>query len=412
MQHDQSETPHVQWEGVGYYPTPETLVTDLAEKVVSAWIASGSKRRTIRVLDACAADGRLGFAVRNRLMKVGMTAELTFLEVDRVRIPGQAAADLASSINWVVGNFLDHYFESEFDIVVSNPPYLSLDKKTANLLGLEWAHAVRGGMNLYGMALLRALEVCREGGIVGFIAPHGWLRNSRMSLLRQDVARLAGDVRIFASPTRREFPGVTQDTSVQTFSRINHPAERGGAANITLSYSGADVSLELSPSRLTLATDLRVRVGPFVWNRESHLIAKNPSCALPVIYGGNIGSGGEVDYTFARYRDRQYLDAYQVPPSYVSRGPCIVVKRSMRGGPGNWIVDCSYLKQGHEFVAENHVIVVSGIRSCLAKIQVGKDFATKLAVRLAEINRDHGHPNLSANSVRSALADLWPTAAK
>lgn len=388
----------INWRDVGYFPTPDQLVSDLIFALGGhlGGIEAGAK---IRVLDACAGDGRLGLAVLERLSAMGVSCELTCIEVDPARIPNEYGRP--ANVTWINDNFLSRGIEELFDVVVSNPPYMVLNRRNAHIFGIEWSAAVGGGRNLYTLSVSRALDWCRPGGVVGLIAPHGWLRNVSMAEFRNKVSNFAETVEISAYQSRRLFDKVNQDTSVQIMVRRNDEAD-SDAARVRIRYDNGGFS-EAALSTLNPSQgEVRVRVGAFVWNRQKNAISEDSEePRIPAIYGGNITAWHRLDLRVGRYSKRQHLSRAKVPPGSISVGPCLLVKRSMRGEPGRWEVDCAYVPEGFEVVPENHVIVVEYTDTL--EMSAG-EMMCHLKYYLQSSCKHQGHPNLSAHSVREALS--------
>lgn len=388
------------WNNVGYFPTPNQLVEELIDGVVGQ-LKITRLGEHVRVLDACAGDGRLGLALLDRLQEMGITCDLTCVEVDSSRIP--FGNEPVPSVTWINENFLTSDLSILFDVVVSNPPYLVLNRRDAECFGIEWSEAVNGGRNLYTMSVARALDLCREGGIVGLIAPHGWLRNVTMSAFRERVNKLAASVDISAYQSRRLFDNVNQDTSIQIITRRTG-ASTSNTARVRIRYDKGEF-IDAARCTLPLANDgLRVRIGAFVWNRERDAIStSSEDRRIPAIYGGNITQWHHLDLWVSRYKNRQYLVKSKVAQGAVSVGPCILVKRSMRGEPGRWEVDCAHVPRGFEIVAENHVIVIERVDQVI--VGVGS-LMCDLKYFLQDSCKHQGHPNLSVSSVREALSHV------
>lgn len=387
-----------QWVGVGVHPTPSNLVKGFARAVCASVIRRYQRGDAIGILDACAGDGRLGHAVAKRLARLGFRPTLTLVEADARRVSSRGAS---YPVVQVVGDYYSFQPVQPFDVVVSNPPYLSLGRAEAQRLGLEWSRVVAFGRNLYGLALEKSLSVCRSRGVVGFLAPHGWLRNWYGAGLRVQVNRTVERVDVYASSSRRLFPGVHQDVAIQVF-ELRQASVPDVAAIARISYDMAAFDdIEWSNSAAHHAPlAARVRVGPFVWNREKELLSLR-AVGLPVIYGGNISADGQLNLDVPRYRGRQFVARTRVPEGYVSCGPCLLIKRSLRGVPGDWKLDAVVLCEPSPFVAENHVIVIE-FSASLGNAEIRR-VCGKIIQGVERDHRHHGHPNVSVAIVRKAL---------
>jgi hypothetical protein len=394
------------WKDVGVHPTPSTLVDMFAESVVREFVSSAERASgsLVRVLDACAGDGRLGIAVAARLVALNYIVELTCVEVSATFASGiEPGGKFGTRVQ--ISNFLLTSQNQKFDVVVSNPPYESLSARRCRYYGIAWRDAVCAGKNLYGFGILRCIDACLPGQVVGVIAPHGWLQNSTFANFRESVVRNVGSISIRAFSSRNLFPGVSQDTSFQIFRKRHKPSEDGSElmcdANISYDEGGKTTvcvrlhSPELKPLRVG------VRVGPLVWNRTNLLLQASPVGGVLLVSGGNIGSGGQLVFG-ARYVSRQYVSRKDLPPAYLTRGPVVLIKRTMRGSPGRWILDY-ILIASRKFVcvAENHVIAVSVPRRMKAANRAA--FVKKLIKVAVSEHLNHGHPNVSVELVRLAV---------
>jgi methylase of polypeptide subunit release factors len=386
------------WTGVGVHPTPSNLVKGFARAVVAGVMKCRSPGSDLSVLDACAGDGRLGHAVSKRLVRLGYRVRLTLVETDAGRISSKSSH---YEVEQVLGDFYAFDPQASFDVVVSNPPYLALGRVEAERLGFEWTHVLDSGRNLYGLALVKCLSISKPRGVVGLLAPHGWLRNWHGAGLRARVNRTVERVDVYASSSRRLFPGVHQDIAAQVFN-LREEGTEGAAALVKISYDRSGFTEILLPARPTGPKRVvpKVRVGPFVWNREKGLLAARAT-GLPVVYGGNISSDGRLRQDVARYRGRQFLAKSRVPDGYVSRGPCLLIKRSLRGVPGNWKLDAVVVTNSTPFVAENHVIVIEFPERLSGEAM--QQFCLNIMRYVEREHRHHGHPNVSVAIVRQAL---------
>lgn len=386
------------WTGVGVHPTPSNLVRGFARAVAATVIRRHQPGTIVEVLDACAGDGRLGHAVAKRLARLGFQPKLTLVEADPRRVSERVAS---YEVEQVVGDFYAFAAQRSFDVVVSNPPYLALGRVETKRLGLEWHRVVECGRNLYGLALVKCLSICRPRGVVGLLAPHGWLRNWYGAELRAQIDSIVERVDVYASSSRRLFPGVHQDVAVQIFD-LRNALNEGATAAVRISYDQSIFHDLVFPARQPRRNKVtaRVRVGPFVWNREKELLSAR-AVGLPVVYGGNISSNGQLNFNVSRYQGRQFVAKTRVPESYISNGRCLLIKRSLRGTPGDWKLDAVFVSDLSPFVAENHVIVIEFLSH--SKESEVRRICSEVVRNVEREHRHHGHPNVSVAIVREAL---------
>lgn len=407
------------WLNVGVHPTPVNLASEFAESTINSFVGARhfpNRHQTLQILDACAGDGRLGHAVAERLVELGWSVDLTLIEVDpAASVRKSCAAGYGISI--YNRNFLTEASEDLFDLVVSNPPYKSINKSDAKRLGLDWEYIRLAGRNLYGLAIIRAIEACKTEGLVAFIAPHGWLNNQHCQGLREIVGLNTSEICVEGFRRRNLFPGVSQDVAFQFF----HLREPNPEATTSVRFSMDGVESEFLLSESPQAPNqpdpqlesFRVRVGPLVWNRERELLHAD-SRGLPVVNGGNISADGNLTFNQPLYKERQYASSRKLPITYISTAPLILIKRTMRGRPGHWRVDSVLVSEdGFRCVAENHVIVVEPLTS-EARHSISHLYMT-LSIQIEKIHRHHGHANISVELVRRALINAFdspPTKSK
>jgi hypothetical protein len=389
------------WSNVGVHPTPGTLV-DAFVKFATAKSESFAGQNAIRILDAFAGDGRLGHAVASKLASLGYSVELDCIEVD-TRIASQTATSTTYRTNVYVQNAFAPT-SGGYDLVVSNPPYLAMHRVRTEQLGFDWEAARLLGANLYCLAIVRCLEFARAGGEVLLIAPYGWVNNRRCDGLRTAVASETAQVEVLAFNDRNLFPNVSQDISFQAFTKDTKPNKRRRRPRIMFSQMGEP--LKKAPPQAMKGTRpaVQARVGPLVWNRSRELLQSAKAKGILVINGGNIGRDGTLDTSKKRYMTRQYARASDVPASYISSGPVLLIKRTMRGGPGSWVID-SALVQDDKFrcVAENHVIVVQLTEGTA---RATEQYCSRLLQRLHRAHALHGHPNVSAELVSQTIGRM------
>jgi hypothetical protein len=251
--------------------------------------------------------------------------------------------------------------KEKFDIVVSNPPYLILNTERAEVLRLGWERVKACLRNLYGLGIKRCLELCRDDGVVGVIAPFGWLVGANSDVFREMVSRVSSEVYVKANRHRGLFKGALQDTGIQIFRK--RPRGYSGPCRFKFGYDDSELT-EVDGKASILnnkncAEGLRVRVGPIVWNRKREWITAKANGSVLVIYGGNIRHDGRLDVEVKRYAGRQYIKKDGLRPSDVLEAPFMLLRRTLRGSPGRWKIDSCVITENTKCTAENHVIVIA-----------------------------------------------------
>ena len=108
--HDFMVTPDV------LIPRPETAL--LVERV----IALGNSKPGFSILDLCCGSGCIAISCKLKLSDVVITA--SDVSEAALSVAKQNAERLSADIRFVQGNLLEPYANTEFDVIVSNPPYI------------------------------------------------------------------------------------------------------------------------------------------------------------------------------------------------------------------------------------------------------------------------------------------------
>lgn len=379
------------WLNVGVHSTPDKLAATLAALVEEHLGPGVGYQGALDVLDLFAGDGRLGLATSAQLEAQGLSAKVTFVDVvEPERKP-------TSTGSWLVANAFRLGPEKLFDIVVCNPPYRRLTRAHAISLGFSWKDVVLASQNLYCMGILKALELCRPGGLVAAIAPFGWVKGDLAFYFRGQLAKICSEMIVWPEESRRLFPGVSQDIALQLFRKGAVDGAAGSGPSVQ--FKGRSLELESGrPVRDYGASAFpRVRVGPLVWNRARKWLRATGRESYLVIYGGAIRDG-VLDLDKSRYRKKQYVKSSGIPEGAVSKGRCILIRRTLRGNPGDWIVDSCATREEFCGVVENHAIVVE-----LGSLGISSE---EFRVRLMGYLEAHcallGNPILNTSAVKLA----------
>ncbi len=384
------------WAGVGCHPTPEECVAEFAQLTADAFRRGHNGDRDVRIVDICAGDGRLGHAVARLLEQHGVRTTVTFVEVD-----GRKARHICGD-NVVHANAFEWQPRSKFDLVIANPPYVSLNVKDADALGLAWDALRQSGRNLYRLAIQKGLDICEDGGLVSMLAPFGWLKSDTSGQFRRSIAAKCSRIEVWAHKSRRMFPNVNQDTAIQLFFA-------GASASTTplcarFAFLGDSTSeaivLERPHGAISLQPRWEIGVGPVVWNRErKRLRGRRVSGSVPLIYGANIGHDGTLNFDVAKVGGRQHLT--EPKSGELLRGPAIVLRRTLRGRPGAWFVDAAYVASGSRCAVENHSIYIRGMGKATAgQVHALMPILTAALKRAVETS---GSPNITVAEVIAVI---------
>ena len=103
-----------------------------------------------------------------------------------------------------------------FTHIVGNPPYVRvqhMEQEGRDRIAGQWS-VLRGATDLYLVFYELALDLLRDGGIVGYITPSSWLRSDSGSLLRKRLVKSHKVKKIIDFGEYQMFEGVTTYTAI------------------------------------------------------------------------------------------------------------------------------------------------------------------------------------------------------
>jgi len=300
--------------------------------------------------------------------------------------------------------WLASVFQSQFDVVIGNPPYGK--RRLTSAQRQYFAPSLYGHANAYGLFLHVGIELLRPGGLLGYVVPASMLSGLYFQNLRKylsDRCRFRAIVQfgkrsgIFESVLQEVMllvvqHGQTADpytlrvatvedekqiTDLSTFFQICqqvpstavlrrsggygliHVPARQGAAAIYDKYEKRGVPL----------TDAKVgyvtKTGPIVWNRLKALLCDEPAeNSRPLVWANNISY-----YHFAANgnRDRKsgHLQCDERTSPLVTRGMCLFAQRTTAKEQRRRLVAAFPQEWEHatgSFFVENHLNLIMPIK--------------------------------------------------
>lgn len=244
-----------------------------------------------------------------------------------------------------------------FDIVIGNPPYGRVTLEPG--LRKRYARSLYGHANLYGLFTDLAVQLCRPGGVLGYVTPASFLGGQYFKNLRALLAREAPPVAIdFISNRAGVFDKVLQETVLITLVResrhelvsvcTSQPSGIGRSYRIVqggdfhlpedehapwvLPREPGDVDLLRRaagmPHRLR-DYGLAVSTGPLVWNRHKEQLATAEGRSrYPLIWSESVLPSGEFRFSFRRRNHQPYFALEPGQDHLLMRQPAVLVQRT------------------------------------------------------------------------------------
>jgi hypothetical protein len=268
---------------------------------------------------------------------VGMEIDQELVDISRKLFP---------ETTFVCDDFLKHDFkETKFDLIIGNPPYFEIGKKTVNS---EFSSILNGRANIYYLFIYKCINLLEIGGELRLIIPKSFLSNVYAKKLRTYLVSkcVVDDINYFGP---NEFENAVQDTVILKCTRTETPGTSTYELVINDTLFFVKNSNEVKVSGKTLKSlGLTVKTGNVVWNQHRHLLKEtiSDSCAK-LWYASDIS--GKIETNKEKMRFMEHSGCIEL-----SRGPCILVQRIA----SKKII--YKLVESREFYVENHINVISG----------------------------------------------------
>lgn len=83
-----------------------------------------------------------------------------------------------------------------FDVIIGNPPYIKEFVNKAAFDGLHGSTYYQGKMDIWTLFACISIDLLKEGGLLGFIAPNNWITNAGASIFRNKILQ-QGELKTF-----------------------------------------------------------------------------------------------------------------------------------------------------------------------------------------------------------------------
>jgi type I restriction-modification system DNA methylase subunit len=257
--------------------------------------------------------------------------------------------------------------ERYYDLIIGNPPYFVCLKE---LVPKKYHPFMVGRPNMFGVFILRALDLLAANGILAFVIPKSFMNSAFYNEIRKHIRDTCRIISIIDFEDDNEF----LDTDQATFGLIVQKNQSTDVSQYSIQMGDQCIFTEdaarlraLFEGATTLnALGYAVKTGTVVWNQyktpeevadgQKKKLSKLKSGDISpltddatktlLIYNTNIQDGEIVERTFSNAEKKQYID---LPGSTET---CIVVNR----GNGNSAYNLTYaLVEGRTYLVENHL---------------------------------------------------------
>ena len=395
---------------LGVFYTPPALVDRLLAQATEA----GLDWRTCTVLDPACGGGAFLAPVARRMAAAlsGMAADRVVRTVaGRVRgfeidpfaawmsqvfvecalLPLCRAADLRFPAVVKICDALDEPPDGDlYDLVVANPPYgrLSLTPERRQ----RFRRGLFGHANIYGLFKDKALTQAKQGGVIAFVTPTGFLGGRYFERLR---GLIAAEAPPFSIDLIGERKGVFDDVQQETLLAVYRRGASSGTAAVTFIEQGKDGRLRVrpvggfdlpeqpgdpwllprTPRQAELIANLRlmphrladygyrVSTGPLVWNRyKGQLKTRRNGRSYPLIWAESVRSDSGFEFRADRRNHKPYFEIRNGQDWLTVKTACVLVQRTTAKEQQRRLIaaelPAAFIEQHGAVVVENHLNMI------------------------------------------------------
>lgn len=279
------------------------------------------------------------------------------------------------------------------DLVIGNPPYGRV--VLSSQLRSKYARSLYGHANAYALFLDLAIRSTRDGGIVAFITPTGFLGGQYFRNLRAILAREAPPTAIdFVQSRKGVFSDVLQETLLATYRRgerahlahvsvvsvttpetaqvsvvgtfeIPDPPTEPWLAPRDVSQTGLIDRLRRMPHRL-IDYGYGVSTGPLVWNRhKAQLKQAAGEGTFPVVWAESVQPDGTFRYRSEKRNHAPFIKPYTRQGWLLTRTGCVIVQRTTALEQRRRLIAAelpsNFIRRFGAVVIENHLNMIRAL---------------------------------------------------
>jgi adenine-specific DNA-methyltransferase len=195
--------------------------------------------------------------------------------------------------------FPEVFKQGGFDVIIGNPPYIKESVNKSAFEGLHDSPYYQGKMDLWTMFACISIDLLKNNGLIGFIAPSSWVSNAGASIMRNKILTDGelktfidfGDYKVFEQAGIQTMVYVFEKKKPEPKYELNYL--RINDKNILeekliSEIFGNKIKIEINP------TELKNKFLVFSENDEDALLKKIKSKSNYVINEKDVGNGIDV----------------------------------------------------------------------------------------------------------------------
>jgi len=211
--------------------TPSWVVDFMVDEIIKSKIITGKEK----ILDAGCGDGIFAVTMAKKFSEISkkpiqkvIEENIYFIDVSKKYIETtkqnlqNLSKDKIKKFNGIEDDFCFHNFNTQFDFIIGNPPYVRIQNlnERRNELQRKFITASSGSVDLYFCFFEQALSLLNEDGNIVFITPNSHFYSSAGKHLRNLL--LSHIKKIINFDHFQVFKNVTAYTAISFLQKVNN----------------------------------------------------------------------------------------------------------------------------------------------------------------------------------------------
>lgn len=286
------------------------------------------------------------------------------------------------------------------DVVVCNPPFRKMASAEAQLYGDDYADVIEAQPNIYALFIGLCVKLLATNGVCALVTPTSFLSGQYFSKVRTLLLTETSILSIGMVGDRKGvFIDVEQETALTIARRVSHPQAQGTSTDVcvvsrhgdyvdvgqcALPNSGAawpiprsefDVRLLRSAANSTARIanyGYVVRIGSFVWNRDTRTVYPSAKCAaeskdgpaVPLLWSSDVKADGVLVFDGRPKSNKEpcFVNLGSKSHASVVRRPSVLLQRVTSNDQPKRLIAAAVPKEFIDtyggFVGENHTVIL------------------------------------------------------
>jgi hypothetical protein len=333
----------------GIYFTPQSIIT----RLINSSLPHLSATTNINILEPSCGSCEMIKALDDLLSDVSITG----VELNTEIYSEIAKLTFKNHVNLLNSDFMSFNNESQYDLIIGNPPYFVCKKDS---IPTKYSEYITGRPNIFGLFIIHSLNLLIPNGILAFVIPKSFLNSAYYANIRNYIKKTCDIISIEDYESVNDFI----DTDQSTFGLIIKKCNKERLMNETTNCSYSIMlnsnyiftsNAELLSSYFENATTIQkmglaVKTGTIVWNEHKHLLTSDELNTI-LLYNTNVTNDNKIKLT--TFKNAEKAQHIQVEGT---TDPIIVVNR----GNGNASYNFKYalIEKLMPFVVENHLNMI------------------------------------------------------